>query len=840
MDTHRTWLKATALATILGISLGIPAPADASIVDPAILFTGGNPITCTQPFGNTAGLGYDSGVDVSGAPVAASYNITVNGAVVGSVTVTPSAGGLDWTSTYPISAVIMKGGAAANLYPYVLPPNSAGFPGVDWAGRIPVPGYPGSQTADTDLNFPQGASHFEFCYQDDEQIIPPPPEISKTATPSWIQHHDWTLTKTADPTSITMFNGDSHDAGYTLHATKDAWGNFTVSGEITITDPSHTYIVDSVADSIIFSDDPSSTPIPVTPSCAAVDDGSDVIYHCTYSLTLSSKTPGYEYLAGGGGGVNSATAVVHYPGLPIFDIGPTTANFTFAATPDASYGDSLVVDDTHDEGDHTFTDAGDFNYTLTFSCPDDEGDNGNTATGTWSADADNNNSVSDDANVAVTCEDVTVVKTADTSFDEDFSWTGDKKIVVRPEDLTKEEKSTYCSLISDASDPYVGNYVCDDITIILNEGGIYDTVYQLNAARSAANESGFKVFGDITVSWPSGLTPVFSGDPTDVLHFSDAAAPLTQDAVVTCDPMGATSLVCHYSADLASKRDGVNWASIDRPHVCYDAAGAVIACATPGSENYTDDANFAFGDATTSTDECVSLSDLFNDGGLNLGPTFSWTVDGNVCDSTTRYVTGDVDPTAAVKSLAIHADWAPTGFEDNACVFPVPNVLTLVTNDTQTSGSDGALISVNVPSVCNHGCTLTQGYWKTHSKYGPAPYDSTWAVIGEDTLFFHSGKTWITLFKTPPKGGNAYIQLAHQYMAARLNVEAGASTPANVATALATATAMFNAAGSSFTSAQTTKARQLAGIIGSYNEGALGPGHCSESPVRTLVVKALK
>lgn len=818
--------------------------AQASIADPAVFFDhvdpfSGNPVKCSGTDGNgTYSLGYDGTLAIDGYPADGKHYFTVQNSQQW-VETTQTPGGIDWTSSYPIEGVIMKGSDKANVYPYVKPPNAANAPistVTDWDART----YYGSLTADSDLDFPAGSSHVEFCYNDDEPLIPPPPEISKTATPGWIQHHDWTLTKTADPTSITMFNGDSHDAGYTLHAEKDAWGNFTVSGEITITDPSHTYIVDSVADSIIFSDDPNSTPIPVTPSCAAVDDGSDVIYHCTYSLTLSSKTPGYEYLAGGGGGVNSATAVVHYPGQSMSDIGPTTANFTFATTPDASYGDSLVVDDTFDAGDHTFTGTGDFNYTLTYTCPDDEGNNGNTATGTWSADASNNNSVSDDANVAVACEDITVVKTADTSFDADYSWTGDKKIVVRPADLTTEEKSTYCSLISDASDPYAGNYLCDDITIILNEGGIYDTVYQLNAARSAANESGFKVFGSITVSWPSGLTPVFSGDPGDTLHFSDGAAPATQDAVVGNCVMGATSLTCDYSADLASKRDGVNWASIDRPHVCHDASGAVIACATPGTETYRDDAAFVFGAATTQTDECVALSDLFNDGGLNLGPTFGWTVDGNVCASTTRYVTGDVDPTAAVKSLSIHADWAPTGFETNECVFPVPNLLNLLSNDSQTASSDEAVISVSVPSVCNHGCTLTQGYWKTHSKYGPAPYDSTWAVIGEDTLFFNSGKSWITLFKTPPKGGDAYLQLAHQYMAARLNVEAGASVPSSVATALASATALFNSVGSTFNASQTTQARQLAGILGSYNEGALGPGHCSESPVRSLVVKAIK
>jgi hypothetical protein len=785
------------------------------------------------------GLGYDNGVDISGSPVNQTYNITIGGVVVGSVHVVPSSGGLDWTSTYPISAVIMKGGASANLYPYVQPPNSAAFPAVNWGART----YTGSVTADTDLNFPIGASHFEFCYQNDEQIIPPPPEITKTAETSWIQYHDWTLEKTSTPTWITMFNGDSHEADYVLHAEKSAYGVFTVSGVIEVTDPSHTYIVDSVADAIAFT---GHAPIAMSTSCAAVDDGSDVIYRCTYSQSWSSKTPGFEYLAGGGGGQNSATAVVHYPGESQFDIGPTTAGFTFSATPDASYGDSLVVDDTFNEGDHTFTDTGDFNYTLTFTCPDDNGNHPNDVTGTFSTGENTTGEVISSAYVDVGCVDVTVEKTAQTSFDTDYTWTGDKKIVVRPADLTKEEKSTYCSLISDASDPYVGNYVCDDITLILNEGSVYDTVYQLNATRSAANESGAKVFGTITVSWPTMSNPTFTGDPTDTLHFSDGQMPATQDAVVSNCVRDDVNLyiTCDYSADLTSTRDGFNTASIVRQNLCYDAAGAEIACPAPaGTSSYTsDNVNFAFGDATTSTDECVALSDLFNAGGLNLGPTFSWTVDGNVCESTTRYVSDDVDPTAGVKDLTIHADWAPTGFENDACVFPVPNVLNLSTNDTQTTGSDEAVISVNVPSVCNQGCTLTQGYWKTHSKYGPAPYDSTWAVIGEDTLFFHSGYTWMNLFRTPPKGGNAYIQLAHQYMAARLNVEAGASTPSSVATALASATALFNAAGgvNSLTSAQITQARQLAGILGSYNEGAVGPGHCSESPTRKLTAKFLK
>ena len=52
---------------------------------------------------------------------------------------------------------------------------------------------------------------------------------------------------------------------------------------------------------------------------------------------------------------------------------------------------------------------------------------------------------------------------------------------------------------------------------------------------------------------------------------------------------------------------------------------------------------------------------------------------------------------------------------------------------------DEAFATCSVPCDGDKGCTLTPGYWKTHSKYGPAPYDATWALYGEDNIFFLSG-----------------------------------------------------------------------------------------------------
>jgi hypothetical protein len=128
------------------------------------------------------------------------------------------------------------------------------------------------------------------------------------------------------------------------------------------------------------------------------------------------------------------------------------------------------------------------------------------------------------------------------------------------------------------------------------------------------------------------------------------------------------------------------------------------------------------------------------------------------------------------------------------------------------------------------GCTYTQGYWKTHSKYGPAPYDDGWERLepdGEDTIFFLNRQSWYEVFWTAP-AGNAYYILAHQYMAAVLNVLNGAS-PIGIVPTLADAEGLFN----TYTPDQVAGNPSLHGefvdlaeILDDYNNGLIGPGHC--------------
>ncbi len=176
--------------------------------------------------------------------------------------------------------------------------------------------------------------------------------------------------------------------------------------------------------------------------------------------------------------------------------------------------------------------------------------------------------------------------------------------------------------------------------------------------------------------------------------------------------------------------------------------------------------------------------------------------------------------------------------------FPVSGVPALNSKSTSATvdvgnfGNDAgwAVNFVNVAAP-GAGCTLTQGYWKTHNNSfkGGAPTDPTWALIqpsAEQSPFFLSGTSWFGVFQIAP-AGNAYYQLAPQYMAAVLNKLAGAGSTAAVDAAISTATTLFN----TYTPAQigalkgNNSLRQqfiaLAGTLDNYNSGLTGPGHCN-------------
>ncbi|UNP31642.1 hypothetical protein [Lysobacter gummosus] len=830
MSTQRRWRPLLTAALLLASS-----GAWAASVQPTTY--PGNFTSCNDlpGVGTWQGLGSSTG----GAPVnGQSYNLGLPGQSI-TFNYTPSGQNqyIGFNATVPMDYIVVKGGNAYNVFHY------------DPAVSADINLY----SPDNGSGEPAGVSHVAFCFL-------PKPSGEKTADASWKRYTDWSIDKSVTPEQITMFDGDSHQVEYTVTATPLTRGIYRVSGTITVKDPfDFGWKATAVVDTMQFGNAPNQFALQWTAQGGDTDtldctkpapNAQKIILACSYAFDLSSLS--HPFLLNASGGVNAAGITTQRngscgcaddgssggsPGSAQSYTFTATAAFTIPANPAESYGDSFSVDDSMlpNAVDHSFA-LGDAGYVWTygrpqpFACDADGGSHNNTATGSWSTGANTNATASDSASVNVACRTVSISKTAQTRYDRDYGWSADKHIVVSPADA-KVTGMQGCLADPIASGDYAGNYLCDDIDVTLNDGGSYETVYRLAATRGIESESGFAVSGDIQVNWPVDVTPVFSPSaPSDVLHFAGGT---TQSVSPTCDAQGPTSLHCAYQASLSGKLDGYNQASIQRVRQCYDANGAASDC---GLQAYdSNQAALAYGDPNVETDRCVVLTDLFNGtAGLNLGTGFGWTVQPLLCGSFVHYATGDVDPDPdMVRSLDVFASWllpSQTG-AGNSCEFMVPNLLTLAT-DNGANKSDEAVLSVRVPELCaNAGCTYTLGYWKTHSTYGPAPYDATWAAIGENTLFFSSGQTWYAVFWTPPKGGNAYYILAHQYMAARLNVEAGASAPTQVSSAIAQATAWFTGRS---TTAPKGPARDtainLAGILGSYNEGTTGPGHCSVSP----------
>jgi hypothetical protein len=148
--------------------------------------------------------------------------------------------------------------------------------------------------------------------------------------------------------------------------------------------------------------------------------------------------------------------------------------------------------------------------------------------------------------------------------------------------------------------------------------------------------------------------------------------------------------------------------------------------------------------------------------------------------------------------------------------------------NTQQRSDFTETLTCETASCSVGGCTYTQGYWKTH---GPIPTGNNvneWPVtslaLGNVT---YTDLELLAIFNTPA-AGNGLIALAHQLIAAKLNVASGADDTAVVADILAADTLIGSLVvppvGSG--SLPNSSTSSLIAALTSYNEGATGPGHC--------------
>jgi hypothetical protein len=141
-------------------------------------------------------------------------------------------------------------------------------------------------------------------------------------------------------------------------------------------------------------------------------------------------------------------------------------------------------------------------------------------------------------------------------------------------------------------------------------------------------------------------------------------------------------------------------------------------------------------------------------------------------------------------------------------------------NDESGNAASGLSLTVSGSTTESTNCTYTQGYWKTHPNAWPA-----------NSLFLgsvnYSDLQLLAILGTSV-GGNGLISLAHQLIAAKLNILNGAD-PTAAAAAIAAADALIGALvvppiGAGYLDPSDTSA--LTQILDDYNNGITGPGHC--------------
>ncbi len=151
------------------------------------------------------------------------------------------------------------------------------------------------------------------------------------------------------------------------------------------------------------------------------------------------------------------------------------------------------------------------------------------------------------------------------------------------------------------------------------------------------------------------------------------------------------------------------------------------------------------------------------------------------------------------------------------------------TSSLNRSAFTGNLVCSTLACSGDPGCTFTQGYWKTHGPVPTGGNSNEWPVTSLDLGTVTYTDLELQSIFDNPGAGNGLVTLAHQLIAAKLNVASGADG-SSIAAAIAAADALIGnlvvpPVGSDSLPSGATSA--LTGALDSFNQGLTGPGHCA-------------
>ncbi len=161
-----------------------------------------------------------------------------------------------------------------------------------------------------------------------------------------------------------------------------------------------------------------------------------------------------------------------------------------------------------------------------------------------------------------------------------------------------------------------------------------------------------------------------------------------------------------------------------------------------------------------------------------------------------------------------------------------------------TAGQSAPTATLLVTTSTPLGCTYTVGFWKTHGPAGCVTGNNTdvWPVTSLTLGTVTYTDAQLCSILNTPAGGNGLISLAHQLIAAKLNIANGADG-SSVAGTIAAADALIGGliippVGSGFLNPSASD--PYTSTLDDYNNGLVGPPHCGTVPARPTSWTGLK
>jgi hypothetical protein len=687
--------------------------------------------------------------------------------------------------------------------------------------------------------------------------------VTKDAELDFTRDFDWEITKSVTPTH-DLFDGESGDVEWTVTVTKtETTYGYVVSGSITINNahPTRSAEINTLADIValnIVANITDCAPTPVTP--LIVPAAGSVT--CHYSTAVSATDIF--------GATNTATAVQQLFNFNKDGVASEGGTQNYSGTANVVENAPTVVDATVDVVDPLAPNGGwldvdktsSLTFVTTLTCLVSTAAEHDTVTHSNTASiVDDGITEQASATATANCYELAVEKDATGHYDREYDW-----------QITKA--------IADHH-----GHLADNVLMMSAGQGDYPTIdYSIVVSVAGYTDYNFYVEGSISISNSHPSRAAVINSLSDVVEVGKAGQILTPECQGSFTVPAGDEVTCNYATakEATNVFGDTNTATAVQQLYNYDELEAVKGEA--GTTEYSDDAPVAFTDIDNLVDECTTVTDTWYIDGIQFGTGETL---GVVCATPLAVAANGgsfLAPKTFSTTIAFHPEWFECGEHE------FKNVATQDENDTDDTSSDDVVVPVNI--ACAEGCSLTPGYWKTHSNLGPAPFDAAWyinpaslvglpdpkvadigvmpnilwdnvadgilgaptvaipGVNGPQTSFpagaparsytYRQGNqnitinlTYITAMTTAP-AGNVWFNLSNHFAAAHLNIQNGASYTAIQSDFIKAYELLrqFNptqAAGWKANNATRAEFIRLAGVLGSYNEGLIGPGHCDST-----------